>query len=1106
MTAIKNWGIFYYMLQLYFKKGEMVMQKTEQGKRNLLQKKVMSSLLAASVMCCWGINVPGEAAVATEKVVNSDLPAGLETNTEFVTVSGGSRITGTVRIINDVNNQTGAHGSAMNIRTADAVIIDGAGHVEIRTYNDDAYAHTNAIRLHNDGASLLIDKAGYNVTMALDAAGGQSTKYDEVAGIYVANNNQNVVITADNINFENNGYSRGYGIWTGVGAANSTITLNGNANFSDAASTKEAYAIRHDHGNTIINGDTNINMTGAGSSALRAINGTVEFNGNTVINLSGDVAYIDRYVPAFGLWNGATPYGVTPINGAQIKLTGNTQINTTGAGSAAVVTEAAGGTTEFFGTTKITTAGDSGKWGRYSTKDLGAHGVYNENGTTNFHGNLFIDTTGKDATAIHALSGQVNLNHFSDGTEALAVITTAKDNANGIYNNKAAVNAAAHVNIFTSGANASAVKTDGESTTVLNGRNYLTTSGDKAHGIEVYAAASSKGSEEKAAQVKVGGDSTIYTQGAQSHGVYADMLDANIALGDDSNVTTKGDGAHGLYAARGVIETGDGLQLSVQGTGAHAAYADSADGSIKFQGGADISAVAPGSYAVYADNGGKIEGLAADSRFTIHGNMLADNSGSIELDLAANSLFAGKSAVENSGTIDLTMTDSMWRMTGSSSLTNFINNTSVVDMTKDGGSFSSLTAENISGNGGYFVLDIDGTTNVNNSDRIYVTDTFDGTHAIALNEITGLYTGTEAENTVLASVKNNNGKFTAVDGEGTLYYQRYELDKKANTYDPNYTTDWYLKAVTNIDPEEKPTPGVEGAVSAGALGYYTWLDHDQLMKRLGDLRHKGADEKGIWVRVKGAKIGRNGNFGFKNKYTHYELGYDEVMKAKPNYTRYGGVSVSYADGDAGYSRGSGENNSRAMNFYVTEMGNKGHYLDVVLRFHHMDTNFKMFDENGKKIRGDMHNVGVSLSGEYGRKKILDDKGWYIEPQGQLTLGYLGGDNYTTSNGIDVRQGGIRSALGRLGFNLGKDIDSKTNIYLKANLLHEFGGGYHATLTDSSGSCIKMDRSFKDTWFEYGIGAAIQTGKNNHIYLDFERSAGGDFQKDWSWNIGSRWTF
>lgn len=60
---------------------------------------------------------------------------------------------------------------------------------------------------------------------------------------------------------------------------------------------------------------------------------------------------------------------------------------------------------------------------------------------------------------------------------------------------------------------------DGASTTTLNGRNYLTTSGDKAHGIEVYAAASSKGSEEKAAQVKVGSDSTVYTQGI-SHMVF----------------------------------------------------------------------------------------------------------------------------------------------------------------------------------------------------------------------------------------------------------------------------------------------------------------------------------------------------------------------------------------------------------------------------------------------------------------------------------------------------------------------------------------------------------------------------------------------------------
>ena len=244
------------------------MKKTQfnNKKQDLLQKKVMYSLLAAGFFCSITISSTAVAAVASEKVINGDMPSGLETNTEYVNITGGSRITGTVKVINDADNQTGAHGSALSIRTDEAIIIDGDGHVEIRTYNDNSYAHTNAVRLHNDGASLLIDKAGYNVTMALDAAGGQSTKYDEVAGIYVANNNQNVVINADNINFENNGYNRGYGIWTGASATNSQITINGNTNFSDSASATEAYAIRHDHGSTVINGDTNINMVGAGGS------------------------------------------------------------------------------------------------------------------------------------------------------------------------------------------------------------------------------------------------------------------------------------------------------------------------------------------------------------------------------------------------------------------------------------------------------------------------------------------------------------------------------------------------------------------------------------------------------------------------------------------------------------------------------------------------------------------------------------------------------------------------------------------------------------------------------------------------------------------------
>ena len=125
---------------------------------------------------------------------------------------------------------------------------------------------------------------------------------------------------------------------------------------------------------------------------------------------------------------------------------------------------------------------------------------------------------------------------------------------------------------------------------------------------------------------------------------------------------------------------------------------------------------------------------------------------------------------------------------------------------------------------------------------------------------------------------------------------------------------------------------------------------------------------------------------------------------------------------------------------------------------------------------------------------------------QLTLGYLDGGSYFASNRVKVEQSHIKSVLGRVGFQLGRDIDAKTNIYIKADLLHEFGGGYDVKMTAANGDGLYQSADFDDTWVEYGIGAAIRTGHNNHLYFDVERTAGSDFKKDWQWNIGARWEF
>ena len=442
-----------------------------------------------------------------------------------------------------------------------------------------------------------------------------------------------------------------------------------------------------------------------------------------------------------------------------------------------------------------------------------------------------------------------------------------------------------------------------------------------------------------------------------------------------------------------------------------------------------------------------------------------------------------------------------------------LNNGGLVDLTdkvySDGNFQSIYIDKEFNGNNGIIHMDIDASTSENNSDRVYVDGIHKDTHYITLNNV-GVNTD-GAEGTVLVSVKDEQGEFKAKDSEGALYWNKYTLDRfdtsAGDEVTAGYNTDWYLKEVEQLD---EPTTSVDTILGANALGYHTWrAETDKLMKRMGDLRHNGEDEKGAWFRVRGAEISRDGEASFENKYTVYELGYDEMTKKTDRFTRYQGAALSYIDGTSSFARGSGENDGKSIAFYTTEMRNKGHYLDLVFRIADMDSDYKVYDTNGNKITGEPENVGVSLSAEYGRKKVMDDNGWYIEPQGQLTVGYFGGDNYRAKYAdqyIDVHQSGIPSVLGRIGFNIGRDIDENTNIYLKANLLHEFCGDYDVDMVDSAGNRRTESDTFNDTWFEYGIGAAIKTGKNNHLYFDFEKTAGGDFEKDWAWNAGMRWTF
>ena len=439
-----------------------------------------------------------------------------------------------------------------------------------------------------------------------------------------------------------------------------------------------------------------------------------------------------------------------------------------------------------------------------------------------------------------------------------------------------------------------------------------------------------------------------------------------------------------------------------------------------------------------------------------------------------------------------------------SNLTNFtLDNHARLDMTYNEYSSNKLFQDiyinnNMSGTNATINMDIDASTNTNNSDRLYIAGTHTGNHYITLNNVNADGNTDGAEGTVLVSVNKEQGNFFANDKEGSLYWNKYTLDKQDSTTD-GYNTDWYLKKVEFIP--DKPTTSVDAVDATQRLAFANWVEDDKLMQRMGDLRHETNNEEGVWVRVKGGKYSGD---GFSNRHTMYQLGYDDVVKENEKLKRYQGVAFSYDDGKNSFNRGSGKLKAKSIGFYNTDLRNKGHYLDVVFKIYDADSDFTVFDSEGKKITGAFDNTGISLSAEYGRKKYLDEH-WSIEPQAQLTLGYLGGARYTTSNGIHVSQSDPNSVLGRIGCNFMYDMDEKNTVYLKANWLHQFAGNYGVTLTNGNDS-LRIDNHDHDTWFEYGLGFACMTGKNNHLYADVERSTGGSLRKNWQWNAGMFWTF
>ena len=329
---------------------------------------------------------------------------------------------------------------------------------------------------------------------------------------------------------------------------------------------------------------------------------------------------------------------------------------------------------------------------------------------------------------------------------------------------------------------------------------------------------------------------------------------------------------------------------------------------------------------------------------------------------------------------------------------------------------------------------------------------------------------------------------------------------------PTVTVDGNDVKITQIDFEEAGASEtvMTAADAQMALGSMWRIEGNNLMKRMGELRSdKEAAQGGVWARYYRGELSADSAYDreFSQDYTAFQGGIDKVQDYKGG-KLYTGIAVNRIDSNAGYTAGSGDLSSTGVGVYSSWLGSKGHYIDVIARGSKLTNDFKLVDPNNIAAKADYDTWAYGISTEYGYRQDLN-AGWFVEPQAELSLGHIGSVDYTTSNGVTIKQDSVNSAVVRLGFLGGKEFTiggRASNAYVKASALHDFGGNGGGTAYYKGRSSIVESADMNGTWYEIGLGANLGIAKNSNLYFDALKTFGGDLRTDWQFNAGLRFTF
>lgn len=285
----------------------------------------------------------------------------------------------------------------------------------------------------------------------------------------------------------------------------------------------------------------------------------------------------------------------------------------------------------------------------------------------------------------------------------------------------------------------------------------------------------------------------------------------------------------------------------------------------------------------------------------------------------------------------------------------------------------------------------------------------------------------------------------------------------------------------------------------GALNSMTFVqwrnEINHLTKRLGDIR-ASESSIGAWARVYGGESQWKSNSEIEMDHTTIQVGADYRIN---NHWIVGGA-FSYTDSDADLIKGQAKGDSYSLAAYATYMADGGSYLDLIARYGYLDN-----EMTSGNMSVDTQSNAFSLSVETGHMfRIMEQA--YIEPQIEVTYGFISGDDATASNGVRLDQDDFQSLITRVGVRTGFEFPEKAGtIYAMLSYSYDFLGDADGTASQG-GLHEALNEDLGGGWVSYGIGAQFKLGDNAFAYGELERTSGGEIDNPYLFNVGLRWNF